>query len=448
MVFTTLLISSILSLASAQRGGVHVLEKHPTLAWELCTKSSGCQAQSQGGVVLDANWRWVHDASGYSNCITGNTWDPSVCSDPISCAKRCAIDGADYTSTFGITTSGTTLSLKHTYSTLKSGARVYLMANDSSYQTFKLKNRELTFEVDTSNLSCGLNSALYFVQMDADGGIAKYPTNKAGAKYGTGYCDAKCPRNLRFINGEANLLDWKSSPWDPDEVTGRYGACCSEVDVWNANSFSTAYIANPCPVQELTRCSDSECASYCDQDGCDFNPYRLGNLTYYGNGMTIDTKQSITVVTQFITADNTTTGALREIRRLYIKDGKVVQNSKSTVPGLSGYDSITEDYCSTQKAVFNDPNTFDTKGGFGTLDDALDSGLVLAISIGGQNANQNRWLDGSYPPDRSTSQPGVSRGACPYPWESIPHLPVEPHPTASVKFSNLRFGDIGTTYSV
>jgi len=38
--------------------------------------------------------------------------------------------------------------------------------------------------------------------MDADGGLAKYPTNKAGAPYGTGYCDAQCPRDLKFIAGK------------------------------------------------------------------------------------------------------------------------------------------------------------------------------------------------------------------------------------------------------
>ena len=40
--------------------------------------------------------------------------------------------------------------------------------------------------------------------MDADGGLAKYPTNKAGAPYGTGYCDAQCPRDLKFIAGKVN----------------------------------------------------------------------------------------------------------------------------------------------------------------------------------------------------------------------------------------------------
>jgi hypothetical protein len=51
----------------------------------------------------------------------------------------------------------------------------------------------------------GLNGALYFVSMDKDGGMAKYSTNKAGAKYGVGYCDSQCPRDLKFIDGQVRL---------------------------------------------------------------------------------------------------------------------------------------------------------------------------------------------------------------------------------------------------
>ena len=77
------------------------------------------------------------------------------------------------------------------------------MQDDSTYQLFKFTgSQEFTFDVDLSNLPCGLNGALYFVSMDADGGMSKYSTNKAGAKYGTGYCDSQCPRDLKFINGE------------------------------------------------------------------------------------------------------------------------------------------------------------------------------------------------------------------------------------------------------
>ena len=42
--------------------------------------------------------------------------------------------------------------------------------------------------------------------MDADGGMARFPTNKAGAQYGTGYCDSQCPQDIKFINGEVRFI--------------------------------------------------------------------------------------------------------------------------------------------------------------------------------------------------------------------------------------------------
>jgi cellulose 1,4-beta-cellobiosidase len=66
---------------------------------------------------------------------------------------------------------------------------------------FNLLGNEFTMDVDVSKLGCGLNGAVYFVSMDADGGMSKYSGNKAGAKYGTGYCDSQCPRDLKFIDG-------------------------------------------------------------------------------------------------------------------------------------------------------------------------------------------------------------------------------------------------------
>ena len=35
---------------------------------------------------------------------------------------------------------------------------------------------------------------------------SRHEGNKAGAKYGTGYCDAQCPRDIKFINGEQDVL--------------------------------------------------------------------------------------------------------------------------------------------------------------------------------------------------------------------------------------------------
>ncbi len=85
------------------------------------------------------------------------------------------------------------------------GSRVYLMADESTYQMFNLKNKEFTFDVDMSNLPCGLNGALYFSEMAADGGMASQAGNSAGAKYGTGYCDSQCPHDIKFIGGEVCL---------------------------------------------------------------------------------------------------------------------------------------------------------------------------------------------------------------------------------------------------
>jgi len=65
-----------------------------------------------------------------------------------------------------------------------------MMNTDSTYQMFKLKNKEFTFTVDATTLDCGINGALYFVEMQEDGGMSEYSPNNAGAKFGTGYCDA------------------------------------------------------------------------------------------------------------------------------------------------------------------------------------------------------------------------------------------------------------------
>ena len=71
--------------------------------------------------------------------------------------------------TYGITTSGNQLSLKFVTQGPYSkniGSRVYLMSqDDTTYEMFNLKNQEFTFDVDVSNLPCGLNGAVYFAEV-------------------------------------------------------------------------------------------------------------------------------------------------------------------------------------------------------------------------------------------------------------------------------------------
>lgn len=204
MISKTALLSLLAAGATAQQVGTLTTETHPAMPIQSCTAAGSCTTLSTT-VTLDANWRWLHSTSGYDNCYTGNSWNSTYCPDGATCASKCAVDGADYSGTYGVTASGGALTLKFvtagTYGK-NIGSRLYLMASESKYQMFKLLNKEFTFDVDVSKLPCGLNGALYLVEMDEDGGLSKYPTNKAGAKYGTGYCDTQCPHDIKFINGE------------------------------------------------------------------------------------------------------------------------------------------------------------------------------------------------------------------------------------------------------
>nr|AAA19802.1 major cellobiohydrolase [Phanerodontia chrysosporium]AGJ81161.1 cellobiohydrolase [Phanerodontia chrysosporium]CAA82762.1 cellulase [Phanerodontia chrysosporium] len=440
-----LLAFTCLAMVSGQQAGTNTAENHPQLQSQQCTTSGGCKPLSTK-VVLDSNWRWVHSTSGYTNCYTGNEWDTSLCPDGKTCAANCALDGADYSGTYGITSTGTALTLKFVTGS-NVGSRVYLMADDTHYQLLKLLNQEFTFDVDMSNLPCGLNGALYLSAMDADGGMSKYPGNKAGAKYGTGYCDSQCPKDIKFINGEANVGNWTET--GSNTGTGSYGTCCSEMDIWEANNDAAAFTPHPCTTTGQTRCSGDDCArntGLCDGDGCDFNSFRMGDKTFLGKGMTVDTSKPFTVVTQFLTNDNTSTGTLSEIRRIYIQNGKVIQNSVANIPGVDPVNSITDNFCAQQKTAFGDTNWFAQKGGLKQMGEALGNGMVLALSIWDDHAANMLWLDSDYPTDKDPSAPGVARGTCAT-TSGVPSDVESQVPNSQVVFSNIKFGDIGSTFS-
>ncbi|KAF9525304.1 family 7 glycoside hydrolase [Crepidotus variabilis] len=453
------LVSFALATLAGIRGqqvGTYQTETHPSLTWQKCTKGGSCSTVS-GSIVLDSNWRWVHKTGDYTNCYTGNTWNTTICKTNTDCAANCALEGADYPGTYGITTSGNSLNLKFIQSNSNGkniGSRVYLMASDTKYQMFNLLNQEFTFDVDVSKLPCGLNGAVYFSQMEADGGMASFSTNKAGAKYGTGYCDSQCPRDIKFISGQANAEGWTASANDANAGTGNYGTCCNEMDIWEANSISTAYTPHPCDGTKASRCSGSACGgsanrygSVCDPDGCDFNSYRMGDTSFYGPGKTVNTNSKFTIVTQFITDSGTSTGTLKEIRRLYVQNGKVIQNSKVKIPGMStSLDSITTAYCSSAKTAFGDTDAFGKHGGLAQIGKSMAQGMVLVLSVWDDHEASMLWLDSSYPTDKSATTPGVARGTCAT--SSGKPADVEASAaSATVTYSNIKFGDIGSTYT-
>jgi cellulase len=126
----------------------------------------------------------------------------TLCPDAATCAQNCELEGVEYGS-IGVLTSGSALTMRQYlfngtgYKSVS--PRVYLMAeDDENYELLKLVNQELTYDVDSSQLGCGMNGALYLSEMDASG--SRSDLNPAGATYGTGYCDAQC-YNVTFING-------------------------------------------------------------------------------------------------------------------------------------------------------------------------------------------------------------------------------------------------------
>ena len=54
---------------------------------------------------------------------------------------------------------------------------------------------------------------------------------------------------MKFANGEANMEDWKPSETDLNFGSGKYGSCCTETDIWEANTH--APVASRLAAQEL-----------------------------------------------------------------------------------------------------------------------------------------------------------------------------------------------------
>jgi cellulose 1,4-beta-cellobiosidase len=239
-------------------------------------------------------------------------------------------------------------------------------------------------------------------------------------------------------------------------LNGTYGACCNEMDIWEANRAANAYTPHPCNANQTFACQGVECGGsqesrylgVCDKDGCDYNPYRNGNKAFYSPGAnyTVDTSKTFTVITQFITTDNTSTGDLKEIRRLYVQNGKVIQNSKVNVPGLDPVDTMTDAYCAATKKVFGGTDHFTQLGALKKMGEAIGRGMVLALSIWDDGGSYMGWLDQDpYPADGDSTKPGVGRGPCPV-TGGRPDVLIKEFPDAKVVFSNIRSGDIGSTY--
>jgi len=439
-----LLVGAVYPVLSQHAGTVkenHVLP----LPIQHCTKSGGCVWEDTK-VTMDANWRWIHEYEGYTNCYSGPGWSSSMCPNNTACAANCALEGVpeyQWLSTYGVSRTSDHTGVRLNFKTGNDiGSRMYMMDTDTTYKMFQLNNREITFDVDVSTLACGLNGAVYFSEMPADGDMSA--TNTAGAAYGTGYCDAQCPRDIKFINGEGNSEGWHTTA--TGRTFGTYGSCCAEMDLWEANRVDTAYTAHPCTVEKLYRCTGEDCDGQCDKAGCDFNSYRMGDRQFFGPGSeyTLDSSRPFTIVTQFITADGTDTGDLSEIRRFYMQDGKRIDNSKTSWEGLHEQTSLSDATCTLDKQIFGDEDTFAQYGGMKQMGASLSPGrgMTLVLSLWDDLDDHMRWLDSTEP--AGSTHPGAARGPCAV-TSGDPVQVRAQHSNAWVEYFNFKYGELDST---
>lgn len=147
-------------------------------------------------------------------------------------------------------------------------------------------------------------------------------------------------------------------------------------------------------------------------------------------------------MTQFITSDGTATGALKTISRLYVQDGKVIANANVNVTGMAAQNSIDDTYCNSQVEAFGGVSTYERQGGMAGMGSSLARGMVLIFSIWMDSGSGMQWLDGKTSDDAS---PGSLRGPCSADSGNTTMLTAM-YPDAAVTFSNIKVGDIGSTY--
>jgi cellulose 1,4-beta-cellobiosidase len=145
-----------------------------------------------------------------------------------------------------------------------------------------------------------------------------------------------------------------------------------------------------------------------------------------------------------VTDDNTDSGEVIEVRRKYVQDGIVIESPHVTI-GDRQFDSITDEFCEAAKEFTSDPNDYAKKGGISRMSKAFEKGMVLVMSLWDDAAAGMLWLDGDFPKDKPSSDPGVARGPC-GPNSGDPTTVRREHPDAYVTYSNIKFGEIDSTY--
>jgi cellulose 1,4-beta-cellobiosidase len=450
MKFTPLLFSVA---AAQQAGDINTNDLVPFAVGE-CTKDGTCTENKKTMLSLDSNWRWTHQVGGSENCYTSNEWKTKggeqVCEDgkTVTCGKNCAVGNwpkEQWEAPYGVNKSSSGVKLGYVtqgpYS-INVGTRLFVTEGDE-YKQFKLIGNEVSITVDMSETECGLNGAIYLVEMDPKGdkGVG---TNDAGALYGTGYCDAQCPRDLKWIKGKANIKPkWVPIEKDPMKNIGEggRGICCAELDLWEANKVSMQLALHPMDNDDMqTVCYlEDECGAQApasmravgptDRNGCYMNPYFFGHKKFYGPGsdFTINTLKPFTLVTEFRDDGK---GDLEGMYQYYYQDGKKIEQPEY---GYGSGNAMTQDFCDKMFADKKDLPLFTNKGGMKKFGEAVKRGMTFVVSFWDDMATDMEWLDVA---PRGTCEKGAGD----------PKNLREKHPDAAFSVRHMRWGPIGSTH--
>merc|ERR1712166_1210827 len=82
------------------------------------------------------------------------------------------------------------------------------------------------------------------------------------------------------------------------------------------------------------------------------------------------------------------------------------------------------------------------KGGLSAIGDALETGVVLVMSLWDDHYANMLWLDSTYPVD--SSEPGAARGSCSTS-SGVPATVESSQASAHVIFSDIKYGPLGST---
>lgn len=302
-------------------------------------------------LTIDANWRWLHFKDQYSNCYE-NEWkcNSTECDE-------CVLEGISleqYKNTYGVEVINNSILLKFkTGSNI--GSRLYLLENNKYWQP-NLLNKQISIDVDISNVPCAINSAVYLVEMKS-----------SELDYlGIGYADAQCPTDIKYLDdGTVNL--------------NKEQKCANEIDLIEANNAAMAWTLHPC------------LNNSCDKSGADANSYRQGNKLFYGIDKIVNTKYPFSVITQFIG------NPLTEVKRFYKQNNTIIEHP---------YGSLNSSSIKYWKNLQQEPNVFEETGGFQSLTDSLNRGMSLVVSIWDDSLTNMRWLDsGDRGPCTGNDQP-------------------------------------------